>query len=139
MPGYGAPLPHAGGPGPRRPGDPGDDVAPPWAAADEADWAPEGHGWVPDAGPARAPEPDAAASWSPDDDSVAQLSDRERELLARLHEELAQRERSEGADPFGPSRPGPERPQSRPPRPGSPGGRVNGHGLPPGGPDDASA
>ena len=139
MPGYGAPMPPAGGPGPRRPGDPGDDVAPRWAAADEADRAPEGHGWVPDAGPARAPEPDAAASWSPDDDSVAQLSDRERELLARLHEELAQRERSEGADPFGPSRPGPQRPQGPPSRPGSPGGRVNGHGLPPGGPDDASA
>jgi hypothetical protein len=92
--------------------------------------------------PAWAPEPDNAAPWPPDDDSVAQLSDRERELLARLHEELAQRERSEGADPFAPPRTASERPQSpgpRSPRPGSPGGRVNGHGLPPGGPDDAGA
>ena len=120
--GYGASGPHAGGPESRRPGD---DVAPAWAA-DEAGWA---------EGPARGAEPDPA-SWAPDDDSVAQLSDRERELLARLHEELAQRERSEGADPFGPPRPAPDR--SRP-RPGAPRGRVNGHGLPPGGSDDASA
>ncbi|MDT7741567.1 MAG: hypothetical protein QOE59_645, partial [Actinomycetota bacterium] len=114
---------------PRRPGDPGDEVAPQWAA-DEA-------GWVPDGASAHAPDPDAA-SWSPEDDSVAQLSDRERELLARLHEELAQRERSEGADPFAPPRPAQGR-SPRPPRPGAPGGRVNGHGLPPGGPDDARA
>ena len=112
--------------GPRRPGDPGDEVAPSWAA-DEPGW--DG---------AAAPDPDAA-SWSPDDDSVAQLSDRERELLARLHEELAQRERSEGADPFAPPRPAQDRSRPRPPRPGSPGGRVNGHGLPPAGPDGASA
>jgi hypothetical protein len=116
--------------GPPRPGDAGNEVAPPWAA-DEA-------GWVPDGAAAQGPDPDAA-SWSPDDDSVAQLSDRERELLARLHEELAQRERSEGADPFAPPRTARDRSHPRPPRPGSPGGRVNGHGLPPGGPDDASA
>ncbi len=130
--------PPVGGPGPRRPGEPGDEVAPPWATADGAGWTPQGPGRVPGPPPAPPAEPDGTAAWSPDfDDSVAQLSDRERELLARLHEELAQRERSEGADPFGPSRPAP--PGPRPPRPGSPGGRVNGHGLPPGGPDDASA
>jgi hypothetical protein len=134
-PGYAAPGPHAGGPGPRRPGDPGDDAAPPWAA-DEAGRGPEGH--TPNGGPVRGPDPDAA-SWTPDDDSVAQLSDRERELLARLHEELAQRERSEGADPFGAPRSAPDRSRPRPPRPGAPGGRVNGHGLPPGGSGDASA
>jgi hypothetical protein len=122
--------PFPGGAGPRPPGGPGEEIAPPWAA--------NGTGWAPEnPGPARPPEPDATASWTPDlDDSVAQLSDRERELLARLHEELAQRERAEGADPFGgPSRPDGQGPQRR----SGPGGRVNGHGLPPDGPDDAGA
>jgi hypothetical protein len=80
------------------------------------------------------------------DDSVdSQLSERERERLARLHDELASRERleagapdpllgrrgpgDEGA-PGGPPppgyRPGPERPP-----PGPPPGHANGHGLPP--------
>ena len=130
-PGYPASGPHPGGPGPRRPGDPGD-VTPPWAA-DEAGWTPEDH--PRDGSPAQGPDP----SWTPDDDSVAQLSDRERDLLARLHEELAQRERSDGADPFGAPPSGPDRSRPRPPRPGAPGGRVNGHGLPPGGSDGASA
>ncbi|MDL5154507.1 hypothetical protein [Actinomycetospora termitidis] len=82
--------------------------------------------------PSRPADPEATGSWAPDtDDSVAQLSDRERELLARLHEELAQRERAEGADPFGgpPGRPGP-RPGPPPPPGPPPGGRTNGHGLP---------
>jgi hypothetical protein len=156
IPGGPVPGPVGNGPGPRRPGDPGD-VAPPWAAADGAGWPSEAPGWSPaaDGGPGRPPEAESTAAWSPDlDDSVAQLSDRERELLARLHEELAQRERAEGADPFaGPpppsDRPAPPQPPapgpggSRRPRPGPPpgpppGGRVNGHGLP-GNPDDTGA
>ena len=167
----GPPPPGAAGPAgngpvengslPRRPGDPGEDVAPPWAAANGAGWPSETPGWTPagDAAPARPPEPESTASWSPDlDDSVAQLSDRERELLARLHEELAQRERAEGADPFAgpprppsdraappqppqaqpPGNPGPRRPRPGPPPGPPPGGRVNGHGLP-GSPDDTGA
>jgi hypothetical protein len=146
------------GPGPRRPGDPGEDVAPPWAAADGTGWPSEAPGWTPvaDGGPVRPPEAESTAAWSPDlDDSVAQLSDRERELLARLHEELAQRERAEGADPFagppqppsnrqGPPQPpppgqgGPRRPRPGPPPGPPPNGRVNGHGLPES-PDDAGA
>ncbi len=93
-PGYPASGRHPGGPGPRRPGDPGDAIAPVGGRRSRA-WTPEGHPRY--GSPAQGPDP----SWTPDDDSVAQLSDRERDLLARLHEELAQRERSEGADPFG--------------------------------------
>ncbi|WP_157647548.1 hypothetical protein [Actinomycetospora chiangmaiensis] len=140
------------------------DVAPPWAAADGAGWAQEQATWPspapvppgyrpPHEPPAAPSEPETTGSWAPDtDDSVAQLSDRERELLARLHEELAQRERAEGADPFaGPSgRPQPPQPPQAPQPPrsagppperrngqGPPHGRTNGHGLP-GGPDPSS-
>ena len=110
--------------------------------------------------PPATPTPPSAAApvGSSGPDSVdSQLSDRERELLARLHEELASRERLEadapdpltgrpvapppGSEdataprprPTGPH-PGPGRPPG-PPQPG-PGGSnghrpVNGHGLPP--------
>ena len=132
-----------------RPGPADQDVAPPWAAANPGGWSGEPAPWSPPVEPHPA---ETTAAWSPDtDDSVAQLSDRERELLARLHEELAQRERAEGTDPFA----GPGTPQSRPGRPSPgpsrpqppagprgpmppPNGRVNGHGLPHG-PEDAGA
>jgi hypothetical protein len=147
-PGPGAPVDDASGPRPVG------DVAPPWAAADGSAWPQEQPGWPPAPAPVppayRPPQespvtpPETTGGWSPDtDDSVAQLSDRERELLARLHEELAQRERAEGTDPFaGPSgRPQPPRPAGPPPErrngQGPPPGRTNGHGLP-GGPDPAS-
>lgn len=109
---------------------------------------------------ASPPTPPSAAApvGSSGPDSVdSQLSDRERELLARLHEELASRERLEadapdpltgrpvapppGSEdataprprPTGPH-PGPGRPPG-PPQPGPGGGNghrpVNGHGLPP--------
>ena len=98
------------------------------------------------------PPPTPPASSSGPDSVDSQLSDRERELLARLHEELASRERLEadapdpltgrpvapppGSEdateprprPTGPY-PGPGRPPGPPP--GSNGHRpVNGHGLP---------
>ncbi|WP_433801195.1 hypothetical protein [Actinomycetospora sp. CA-084318] len=152
------------GPAPRA----GGDVAPPWAA-DAPAWPQEQAAWTPPPtppptspayrpGPETPPAPaksEVTGAWSPDtDDSVAQLSDRERELLARLHEELAQRERAEGTDPFAgpagrPQAPRPPQPQPpQPPRPAGPPperrngqgphpGRTNGHGLP-GGPDPAS-
>ncbi|GLZ52898.1 hypothetical protein [Actinomycetospora sp. NBRC 106378] len=139
------------------------DVAPPWATADGPAWTQEQAGWPPPpapvpptyrppqepapSGPVGPADAEVTGGWAPDtDDSVAQLSDRERELLARLHEELAQRERAEGTDPFaGPSgRPQPPRPQGPPGPPperrngqGPPPGRTNGHGLP-GGHDPAS-
>ena len=106
--------------------------------------------------PPTPPSPAPAVGSSGPDSVDSQLSDRERELLARLHEELASRERLEadapdpltgrpvapppGSEdataprprPTGPH-PGPGRP-SGPPQPG-PGGSnghrpVNGHGLP---------
>lgn len=102
------------------------------------------------------PTPAAPVDSSGPDSVDSQLSDRERELLARLHEELASRERLEadapdpltgrpvappaGSEdataprprPTGPH-PGPGRPPGPPP--GPPGGTnghrpVNGHGLP---------
>ena len=106
--------------------------------------------------PPTPPSPAPAVGSSGPDSVDSQLSDRERELLARLHEELASRERLEadapdpltgrpvapppGSEdataprprPTGPH-PGPARPPG-PPQPG-PGGSnghrpVNGHGLP---------
>ncbi|GAA4733960.1 hypothetical protein [Actinomycetospora chibensis] len=107
--------------------------------------------------PPTPPSPAPAVGSSGPDSVDSQLSDRERELLARLHEELASRERLEadapdpltgrpvappaGSEdataprprPMGPH-PGPGRPPGPPP--GPPGGTnghrpVNGHGLPP--------
>ena len=106
--------------------------------------------------PPTPPSPAPAVGSSGPDSVDSQLSDRERELLARLHEELASRERLEadapdpltgrpvappaGSEdataprprPTGPH-PGPGRPPGPPP--GPPGGTnghrpVNGHGLP---------
>ncbi len=111
--------------------------------------------------PSPAPANPSPARPSSGPDSVdSQLSDRERELLARLHEELASRERLEahapdpltgqappGQPPGPPQRPpgsadttaprprptGPH-PGPRPPGPPAPSGgsngHVNGHGLP---------
>ncbi|MEJ2869562.1 hypothetical protein WCD74_17430 [Actinomycetospora sp. OC33-EN08] len=129
-----APPPHAV---PPRPGPPGAHPGPPPQGPPHlgpaAGGPPRSH--PPDAAPPVWPaDPEATSSWAPDtDDSVAQLSERERELLARLHEELAQRERAEGSDPFGgPAHRGRPRPGEHPP---DGHGRVNGHGLP-GGRDD---
>ena len=108
------------------------------------------------ASPPTPPAPAPSVGSSGPDSVDSQLSDRERELLARLHEELASRERLEadapdpltgrpvapppGSEdataprprPTGPY-PGPGR-SSGPPQPGPGGsnghGPVNGHGLP---------
>lgn len=121
-----------------------------------AEAAPSGPRAWPDPGP--TPEPTAAETTGPAeavptaggpprpsyDDSVdSQLSERERELLARLHDELASRERLEAGTPdplLGRRGPGDDGAPGGPPPghrpgpgmpPGPPPGRANGHGLPP--------
>ncbi|MDD7966521.1 hypothetical protein [Actinomycetospora lemnae] len=99
---------------------------------------------------AQAPSPTPPASSGPDSFDV-QLSERERELLARLHEELASRERlaADAPDPLlgrppqqpppppgsedtTAPRPRPTGPHPGPGRPGRPGGPGPWQGPPPG-------
>ncbi|MDD7934292.1 hypothetical protein PH190_17730, partial [Actinomycetospora straminea] len=121
------------------------------AAAAEPATGPVQHPFAPQPStPAAAQAPTPPASSGPDSFDV-QLSERERELLARLHEELASRERlaADAPDPLlgrppqqPPAPPGSEdttaprpRPQGPPPgpgRPGRPGGPGPWQGPPPG-------